>query len=229
MIDSLKETARCTLRPFLAATLLLLLLILATPVAEAKPLHYEQVLIPILGVTMEEMEQKPVGTVVYLVLTFAERDDHTGLAVQFRNTPGQFSPMAQTAVTQAIYRAAHSLGLSTDSWSVRLRVPYRDLTVYGDSLSGMVALNVMALANDEFIANDRVMTGTITPDGHIGPVGSVPLKVNAAKDAHIRRVIVPEVQDPADPDWRTPFLMQVSPVGSVEQAYRALTGHVPPR
>jgi hypothetical protein len=39
----------------------------------------------------------------------------------------------------------------------------------------------------------------------------------------LRRVLVPDEQDKADKDWETPFLMQVSPVGTVQQAYEALT------
>lgn len=54
--------------------------------------------------------------------------------------------MAQTSTDQAIRRASRSLGLSTDSWSVALAVPYAGMTIYGDSLSAMVALTVVALA-----------------------------------------------------------------------------------
>ena len=183
-------------------------------------IHKREALIPILGVTVE---QEPKGTLVYLLLTFEERPDHSGLAVHFKSSPGRFSRMAQTSVQQAIRRAAENMGLSSDSWTVVLSVPYRGLTVYGESLSAMVSLSVMAMANGDTLVSDRVVTGTVTPDGHIGPVGSVPMKVVAAEQAHIRRVIVPDEQDPADGDWHTPFLMQVSPVDSVQKAYVALT------
>lgn len=179
-------------------------------------------LIPILGVMMD---QQPIGTVANLVLAFDERSDHQGLAVQFKAFPGRFSQMAQTAVEQAIRRVAKVAGLSTDSWSVILSVPYTGVTIYGDSLSAMVALAVVALAKGEFIPSDRVMTGAVTPDGHIAPVGAVPLKVVAAGDAHMHRVLVPDEMDVADSDWLTPFLVQVSPVGSISQAYEALTDH----
>jgi len=38
-------------------------------------------------------------------------------------------------------------------------------------------------------------------------------------------VFVPSVYDERDGDWRTPFLMHVSPVSTVEEAYLGLTGH----
>ena len=48
--------------------------------------------------------------------------------------------MAQTAIQQAIYRAARVAGLVPDSWTVILSVPYPGVTIYGDSLSAMVSL-----------------------------------------------------------------------------------------
>ncbi len=209
-----------TLGPLLVGLLLLAGCILSQTLDVQAQGHIKEQLVPILGVTME---QEPKGTVIYVIMAFEKRVDASGLAVHFKSGPGRFSRMAQTSIEQGIRRSADSMGLSPDSWTVVLSVPYQGLTIYGESLSAMVSLSVMAMAMGDTIGADRVITGTVTPDGHIGPVGAVPLKVIAAKEAHIRRVIVPAEQDPADTDWRTPFLMQVSPVGSVAQAYQALT------
>ena len=189
--------------------------------AEALPRTHEQI-IPILGVTMEN---KPIGTVANILLSFQQRDDDNGLIVQFRTAPGRFSRMAQTAVQQAIYRAARAGGMRPDSWTVILSVPYPGVTIYGDSLSAMISISILALARGESIPADRVITGAVSPDGHITPVGSLPLKVAAANEAHLRRVVIPEEIDVTDADWRTPFLMQISPVSSISQAYQALTDH----
>jgi predicted S18 family serine protease len=143
--------------------------------------------------------------------------------VHFQNGPGRFSRMAQTSTAQAIHRAARSLDLSTDSWSVALAVPYAGMTIDGDSLSAMVAPTVVALAKGEVIPRDRVITGTITPDGLIGPVGGIPHKVVAANQARLRMVLVPEKQETAEGNGDTPSSMQVSQVDSVSQAYQALT------
>lgn len=177
-------------------------------------------LIPVLGTTME---QHPTGQVVYLVLSFEKRGDEGGLAVLFKGTPGRFSQMTQTAVEEAIYRTAHALGVSPHSWTVMLALPYPGVTIYGGSCAAMIALSVAVLAGGRDIPADRVITGTVTPDGHIGPVGAVPLKVAAANEAHLRQVLVPDEQDETEADWETPFLMQVSPVGSVTQAYQTFT------
>jgi predicted S18 family serine protease len=222
-----QKTRRFRAKASLLVGLLPILVILgigtATPDAFARGhLQYREQLVPILGVTLDE---KPTGTVANLVVSFEQRHDHQGLAVYFNVEPGRFSRMAQTAIQQAIYRTARIAGLSTDSWTVALRVPYPGLTVYGESLSAMIGLSVVALAKGEFIPPDRVITGTVTPDGHIAPVGAVALKVAAANEAHMRRVVVPDEVDVADGDWVTPFLVQVSPVGSVLEAYQALTDH----
>jgi hypothetical protein len=213
---------RMVLRALAAITLIAVWHLSLSHAEAAMPMKREQ-LISILGVTLEE--RMPVGAVATVVVSFEERNDAAGLAVQFRTTPGKFSRMAQTAVQQAIYRAAHAAAMRTDSWTVVLSVPDPGVTIYGDSLSAMVGLSVVALAKGESIPPDRAMTGTVTTDGRISPVGSLSLKVAAANRAHIRRVLVPDEMDMADSDWRTPFLMQVSPVGSISQAYLALTDH----
>ncbi|MGH7166128.1 MAG: S16 family serine protease [Nitrospiraceae bacterium] len=223
MIFSRDNTQRSRLWRLLPA-LCALLLCLTAAIPEAAGYGLREKLVPILGVTVEKGKE-PTGMVTHLLLSFQERTDRSGLAVQFRSTPGRFSHLSQTAVQQAIYRAAKVAGLSTDTWTVMLSVPEPGLTVYGDSLSAMVALTVVALAKGDEIPPDRVLTGTVTTDGHIAHVGSLPLKVGAAYQAHIRRVLVPDELDITDRDWETPFLMQVSPVGSVSQAYRELTDH----
>ena len=179
--------------------------------------------IPILGVMMGA--ERPVGTVAHLTVSFAERTDATGLAVVFPRSVGRLSPMAQTSTEQAIYRAARAAGLSTDSWTVMIKVERPNRTIYGDSLSAMVGLTVIALAKGQAILPDRVMTGVISPDGHILTVGGIPLKLEAAEMAQLKRVIVPDEISPDDGDWQTPFLMHVSPVSSIQEAYLGLTGY----
>ncbi|GIW54302.1 MAG: hypothetical protein KatS3mg082_0706 [Nitrospiraceae bacterium] len=179
-------------------------------------------IIPILGTTFDR-DRKPIGVVAQLQVSVANRQDHNGMEVTFESNPGRFSIRAQVAVVTAINRAARLAGLNTDSWSVSLTVPYEGVTIYGESLSAMVGLTVVALAKGDFVKPARVLTGTVTRDGHIGAVGGISLKLAAARDQNLRRVLVPEEYDVSDGDWETPFLLQVSPVGTVTTAYEALT------
>lgn len=108
--------------------------------------------------------------------------------------------MAQTSVQQAIYRVAHTAKLSTDSWTVTISVP-NPITIYGDSLSAMVGLTVIALAKQDPIMEDCVITGGIAPDGHISKAGGLSLKLEAASTAHIHHVLVPDEFDPPEVNY----------------------------
>ncbi len=188
----------------------------------SSPLKHVRTVIPILGTTMNE-QAEPVGIVAEIELEFLERRDHDGLDVQFQTTPGNFSPYAQQSVIQALHRVVEAAALNPDSWTIRFRLPYPGVTLYGESLSAMAALNIVALAKNEPVDEETVLTGTVTADGHVGTVGGVPLKILAAHEQHYRKVLIPEEPDVADDDWETPFLMEVRPVGSISKAYLALT------
>jgi hypothetical protein len=187
-----------------------------------RPIKHIRTAIPILGTTMNERSEQ-VGIVAEIYLEFLQRGDHEGLDIQFLTTPGKFSPYAQQSVKKALKWVVEAAGLNPDSWTVRFILPYPGVTLYGESLSAMAALNVIALAKNEPVDEETVLTGTVTPDGYVGTVGGVPLKILAAHEQHYRRVLIPEEPDVADGDWETPFLMEVTPVRSIKKAYLALT------
>ncbi len=209
---------------------LLGLLCLAVPFfdsqATAVPFHSEseprRQVIPILATTLDRHKQ-PVGIVAEIQVTLEERSDDQGMDIQFERWPGRFSRVAQVAVMEAISNIATYGHMNTDSLTVSLKVPYEGVTVYGESLSAMVGITVIALANGDTIQPSRVLTGTVAQDGHIGAVGGIGLKLKAAQVNHLNRVLVPEEYDQSDGDWNTPFLLHVSPVDSVATAYQALT------
>ncbi|HJT20719.1 MAG TPA: S16 family serine protease [Nitrospira sp.] len=186
---------------------------------DAPALAQEQ-LIPILSVTGE---QQPTGSVSYVVMRFEERTDHDGLILRFHDSPGRFSMLAKDSTERAIRQAAASLGLSTDSWTVDLKVPYEGVTVSGDSLSAMVGVTVSALAQGRTVQTGHVLTGTVKADGAIGPVGAVPLKVQAARSARLRLVLIPHQQSLIQEDQPAASDLVISPVRSVPEALEALT------
>jgi predicted S18 family serine protease len=177
-----------------------------------------------LGTSLDK-DHRPVGIVAQLNIAFRKRESQEFLNVSFASGPGKFSPMTQVAIQEGIKRAASAAGLDTSTWDIFFTFPLPGVTVYGESISAMVSLAVLAMANDVPLLLNRVATGRITKDGHIGPVGGIPLKIQAAYAQHIQRVIIPDERFQEDPEWETPFLMHVSPVSTVWQAYRMLTGH----
>jgi hypothetical protein len=184
-------------------------------------------IIRVLGVTIapEIGPYLPEGAVGELIVGWEQRPDHHGIIVSFSSGRGAFSPDTEVAILCAIDRAAHAAHMRTDSWTVSFAVAEPAGTIYGDSVSAMAGLTVVALAKGDFIPLDRTMTGTITQDGMIGPVTAVPLKIQAASLKQLRRVVIPDTFDVADSDWFTPFLMQVSPIHTAAVAYQALTDH----
>ena len=184
--------------------------------------------IPILGTSMSNNGRepyRPVGLVAQIWIDMWERQDHDGLQIQFHTQPGQFSLFARKTIHQAITRSFQLANLPADTWTVQLRLPYEGLTIYGESLSAMVALSVVAMAKGDPVLEGRALTGTITDQGFIGAVGGIQLKILAAYYQHFQRVLIPGEYDPREDDWRTPFLMHVSPVTTIEEAYLGLTGH----
>ncbi len=195
--------------------------------AEAADDLWQQQSVIFLGTSLDK-EHHPIGVVAKLHLAFRTRVRQESLNVAFSSGPGKFSPLTQVAVQEGIKRAASIAGLDPRKWDVFLSVPYPGITIYGESLSAMVSLAVLAMANHDPILANRVMTGKITRDGHIGAVGGIPLKIQAAYAEHIGRVIIPEDRFQEDNDWQNPFLMHISPVRTVPQAYQLLTGRALP-
>ncbi len=181
-------------------------------------------IIPILGTSLNK-QFRPVGMVSQVVIDVYERQDRNGLQVQFHTEPGNFSLFARQSIHAAITRAFAAANLPSESWTVLLKFPYTGLTIYGESLSAMVGLSVVSMIKGDHLLEGRALTGTITERGSIGAVGGLQLKILAAYEHHFQRVLVPSEYDVRDGDWRTPFLMHVSPVGTVDEAYFGLTGH----
>ena len=88
----------------------------------------------------------------------------------------------------------------------------RDLTVKfgvqekidGPSAGGLLAVGVRGDLVGGSVAPNKTMTGTILPNGAIGPVGGIPAKLRAAKEAGLTTVLIPKGQstatDPASGD-----------------------------
>ena len=208
----------------LNSTMALLLAFNSITMASPKspPTHIRHQSVPILGVTLDKTK-RPSGIVMYVMIHFQKRADHDGLKVHFRNVQGRFGPMARKSVATSIDLAAKAAKLKADSWTVILEFPYAGLTMYGDSLSAMIALSVIALAKNDAVKYGRTLTGTILKNGRIGKVTGIPYKVYAAHAAGLDQVLIPDEYHPLDGEWQLPFLMDILHVGTLEKAYRRLT------
>lgn len=104
----------------------------------------------------------------------------------------------------------------------------------GPSAGAFMTVGVAAAVNGDTIDKSVSMTGTINPDGSIGPVSGIPEKIQGAKEAGKRKVLVPAGQRMADSENTGAKVdvvtlgerlgVEVEEVGDVGEAYREATG-----
>jgi hypothetical protein len=159
-----------------------------------------------------------------------EIDDPNELRVSFSEdevagTGDQWRAAGWNAVTVSTLLTGQSLGGREVAF---------DLTgqIDGPSAGGLMTVATISLLRGEEILDDITMTGTINPDGTIGPVGGIPYKVDGAVEAEKTRMLIPvgqrnstdnagELVDVVDLGNRKD--VEVSEVGDIYEAYEAFT------
>lgn len=140
------------------------------------------------------------------------------------------------AMWQAATSSAAAIGTLFSGFNPD-NIGYRfDITgpIDGPSAGAILTIGVLAALNNQPLDSKTTMTGTISPDGSIGPVGLIPLKLKAAADAGYTRTLIPAVLTSV-PDPETGELLdtqayaeqlgvEVTFVQSLAEAYLAFTG-----
>ena len=98
----------------------------------------------------------------------------------------------------------------------------------GPSAGGVMAVGFAALLKGDHIRRGIAMTGTISKDGTIGPVGGIPDKIRAAAREGYRTILIPAGQRD-DPRWNLTRLawdlnVEIREVSTVHEAYYLMTG-----
>lgn len=109
----------------------------------------------------------------------------------------------------------------------------------GPSAGALMTVGVLSLIRGDKIRKNVTMTGTINPDGTVGPVGGIPLKVDGAVKAKKTVMLIPKGQrNSQDPntgqlvdvvDIGSQAKVKVKEVSDVYQAYAEFTGKQLPR
>jgi uncharacterized protein len=108
----------------------------------------------------------------------------------------------------------------------------------GPSAGGLMTVATLALMRGDKILPDITMTGTINPDGTIGPVGGIPYKVQGVIAAHKKRMLIPAGQrnSPNNSNQLVDVVQEgarqgitVTEVDNIYDAYKAMTGKDLPR
>ncbi|TWT74581.1 Lon protease [Posidoniimonas polymericola] len=111
--------------------------------------------------------------------------------------------------------------------------------VDGPSAGALTTIGVLAALRGDTVLPDVAMTGTINPDGTIGPVGGVPHKIDGAAEAGMRLVLIPygmrndhDLAADRDVDLFQRAAdrgVELRAVGDIYEAYRLATGQQLPR
>lgn len=138
-------------------------------------------------------------------------------------------------------------------WMAAIMGPFllgRDVTDYkysfemngyidGPSAGGLMTTGVLAALLGDNIKKDVTMTGTINPDGTIGPVGGIQFKIDGAKKAGKKTMLIPAgtryENDPVT-DEAVDLIekgkskgITVQEVANIYEAYKGLTGNELPK
>ncbi len=108
----------------------------------------------------------------------------------------------------------------------------------GPSAGALMTIGVLAVLRGDKLASDITMTGTINPDGTVGPVGGIPYKVQGVIAAHKTKMLIPTGQrnSPDDSGKLVDVVaaaqqkgITVTEVSDIYAAYKAFTGKDLPR
>ena len=174
---------------------------------------------------------KAVGRLLPLTISIAPSNDdqmHVGF---FESDVSGSGGMWEASGWMATIAAFEMTGFDPRSARISFDVSgYAD----GPSAGGLLTIGVLATLLDHPIRQDAAMTGTINPDGTIGPVGGIAHKIEGAADEGKKLVLIPagtRMQQDLNLEAEVDLIqigrdlgIEVREVRDVYQAYELLTG-----
>ncbi len=144
--------------------------------------------------------------------------------------------MWRSAGWMAVVTASQLLGIDPRDYEFSFSVGGR---IDGPSAGAYMTVGVLAALLGDQVRDDVAMTGTINPDGTVGPVGGIPHKIEGAAEHGAKLVLIPAGQR-YDFDQNTQKMVDLVEVGKKEgvevrevstvfEAYELLTGQPLPR
>ncbi|GMV50235.1 hypothetical protein FBQ96_11265 [Nitrospirales bacterium NOB] len=107
-------------------------------------------------------------------------------------------------------------------------ITYIPINSDGPSAGAVMTIGFAALLKGDQLLRGIALTGTVTGDGDIGPVGGIPDKVRAAAREGYRTILIPSGQR-YGPHWNLDRLamdlnVEIEEVGTIAEAYHLMTG-----
>lgn len=127
--------------------------------------------------------------------------------------------MARAAAENALTRL-RAMGLNMDAWDVHINFP-GGVPVDGPSAGVAMAVAVYSAVTETPVACDIAMTGEISVQGRVLPVGGVGSKLEAAVKAGLKRVMIPKAN--MQKQYET-LPIRVIPISRLEEAIELALG-----
>ncbi len=105
---------------------------------------------------------------------------------------GKLGDIAKEAITNVSALIKHLMGASIKDYSIFIQFLQTYEGVEGDSASIAVSVSIISALKQIPIRQDTAMTGSLSVRGTVLPIGGVSYKIEAAIEAGIKRVVVPQ-------------------------------------
>lgn len=175
------------------------------------------------------IQSNQLGAFEVLLLRWDHQPTPSPIMLQWQGgnvKPGQTNLGSMVLALQ--YALEHTPAVNHTGTISVIGIAYAATGTDGPSAGGVMTVGFAALLKGEQIRRGIAMTGTISKDGTIGPVGSIPDKVRAAAREGYRTILIPQGQRD-DPRWNLTRLawdlnVEIKEVATVDEAYHLMTG-----
>ena len=194
--------------------------------AESRPATAESIVeIPVLAA----IQANDRGVFEILLLRWDRQPSPSPIALRWQGgniRPGQSNLSSMALAFQ--YALDHTSSVDHTGTVSAIGIAYTSTGSDGPSAGAVMTVGFAALLKGDRIQRGIALTGTITKDGTIGPVGGIPDKIRAAAREGYRIILIPEGQRD-DPRWNINRLawdlnVEVKEVSTIEAAYHLMTG-----
>jgi len=181
--------------------------------------------VPILGAVNANNK----GAFMVMVMSWDRRPAPDPIEATFGNNRVQVKGTALDALGMAwLYAVRQSDSLHPTGTITIYAASYAPTGQDGPSAGAAIAIGFLAVLRGDPILRGIALTGTLQPEGRIGPVGAIPDKVRAAAREGYRTILIPPGQF-SDPRWNLNGLamelgLTIKEVATIDAAYELMTG-----
>ncbi len=202
-----------------------------SPTAEARPTSSERTVEISALYFIEDPREGPIGGVSVVKVTAGSNPSGEFRVGFFESEVGGSGPMWRASGWMAATMSILLTGVDPSAVRFSYDVAGR---IDGPSAGALMTVGTLAALRGDTVRKDAAMTGTINPDGTVGPVGGIPQKIEGAAKAGKKVVLIPSGQrysldyktnQQVDTvDFGRRLGVEVKEVGDIYTTYEQLTG-----